>query len=60
MEAFIGGKSRGMQEVLKRIETVAQTQCAVMLCGETGTGEKPSRAENSRIEPEEKSSLRST
>lgn len=38
MEAFIGGKSRGMQEVLKRIETVAQTQCAVMLCGETGTG----------------------
>ncbi len=38
MEAFIGGKSRGMQEVLKRIEIVAQTQCAVLLCGETGTG----------------------
>jgi len=36
----IVGRSRGMQEVLKTLELVAQTKSTVLIMGETGTGKE--------------------
>jgi formate hydrogenlyase transcriptional activator len=38
--AEIVGQSRALQKVLQQVETVAPTDSAVLLCGETGTGKE--------------------
>jgi formate hydrogenlyase transcriptional activator len=38
--AEIVGHSRALQKVLQQVETVAPTDSAVLLCGETGTGKE--------------------
>jgi len=38
--AEIVGRSRALQKVLQQVETVAPTDSAVLLCGETGTGKE--------------------
>jgi formate hydrogenlyase transcriptional activator len=36
----IVGKSSVLRQILKHVETVAPTECTVLICGETGTGKE--------------------